>query len=337
MAGPPLIELAGIVKRYGGRVVLEVEHLAIPRGSLAAVVGPNGSGKTTLLKIINRLVEPDAGSYRFEGNDALGADDGMAVQRRMTYIGQAPLMLGTSVARNVAYGLKVRGVSGAEAERRVRAVLGQVGLAQLADRRAKTLSGGEAQRVAIARALAIEPEVLLLDEPTAHVDSSSREIIEELIRAVHAERGATICFTTHDMGQAYRLAETIHTLVEGRLVEHPHENHLHGVVEETAEGTTLFRSKGLELEVVTDKRGPAIAAVDPKGIILAPEPVASSARICLKGEVTALAAHNDLVRVTVEAGIAWTAFITSASLRALDLKPGSPVYCVFKSSAIQVF
>ncbi len=336
MGERPLIELTGIVKRYGDRTVIDVEHLAIFRRSLVAVVGPNGSGKTTLLKIVNRLVEPDTGVYYFEGGNALDADDGLSLQRRMTYVGQPPLMLTTSVARNVAYGLKLRGVQGREVEKQVRAALDRVGLSSLADRRAKALSSGETQRVAIARAIAMEPEVLLLDEPTAHVDASSREVIEEIIRKLHTDRGTTICFTTHDVSQAHRLAETFHTLVEGRLVEAPPDNHLHGVVEETSDRTTIFRSGELVLEVVTSKRGQAIAAVDPRDIILAPTPVATSARNCLKGKVTALASHSELVRVTVEAGVAWTVFITPASVLALDLKPGSVVYCVFKSSVIQV-
>ncbi|MEE9518832.1 MAG: ATP-binding cassette domain-containing protein [bacterium] len=337
MADEPLIELAGIVKRYGERTVLEVERLAIEKGSMVAVVGPNGSGKTTLLKIINRLLEPDAGTYRFEGFDAIGEDDELGLQRRMTYVSQSPLMLTTSVAKNVAYGLKVRGTSGVEALGRMREALERVGLAHLADRRATTLSGGETQRLAIARALAIEPEVLLLDEPTAHVDRTNREVIEEIIRTLHTERDTTICFTTHDMAQAYRLTETFHTLVEGRLVEVTHENHLDGVVEETPDGVALFRFKELVLEVETAKRGPAIAAVDPGGIILAPSPVPTSARNCLKGTVTAMAAYNDLVRVTVEAGVSWTVLVNPDSVSALDLKLGSPVYCVFHSSAIQVF
>lgn len=333
----PLIELTGIVKRYRDRTVLDVERLTICRGSLVAVVGPNGSGKTTLLKIINRLLEPDVGTYYFEGGNALDADEGLSLQRRMTYVGQPPLMLTTSVARNVAYGLKVRGVASKQAEESARTALERIGLSHLADSQATALSSGETQRVAIARAIAVEPEVLLLDEPTAHVDGSSRDVIEEIICKLHADRGTTICFTTHDVSQAYRLAETFHALVEGRLVEAQPDNHFQGVVEETSERTTIFRSGELVLEVVTAKRGKVIAAVDPREIILAPTPVATSARNCLKGTVTALASYGDLVRVTVEAGVAWTAFITPASVRDLDLKPGSLVYCVFKSSAVQVF
>ena len=337
MGETPLIELEGIVKRFGHRRVLDVEHLAVFRGNLVAVVGPNGSGKTTLLKVINRLLEPDAGSYRFEGTDALEPKDSLDLQRRMTYVGQPSLMLKTSVAKNVAYGLRVRGITGKEAERRVRAALERVGLAHLAERRATTLSSGEAQRVAIARALAVEPEVLLLDEPTAHVDAPSAEAIESIIRSLHAERGTTICFTTHDIGQAYQLTETFHTMMEGRLVETIHENHLHGIIEDAPGGATVFRCKDLTLEVVTDKRGAAIAAVAPREIVLARAPVATSARNCIKGTVKSLAAHHGLVRVTVEAGMTWTVFVTHASVSTLDLKPGSDVYCIFKSSAIQIF
>lgn len=336
MEQTPLIELEGIVKRYEDRTVLEVERLAIEQGSLVAVVGPNGSGKTTLLKVINRLLEPDAGRYRFDGADALGTSAGLSLQRRMTYVGESPLMLTKTVTKNVAYGLRVRGVVGKESDERVRETIERVGLAHLADRRADTLSGGETKRLALARALAIRPEVLLLDEPMAYVDTASRAIIEQIIHDLHADGDTTICFTTHDLDHAYRLTATFHTLVEGRLQETTHENQLQGEVEEGPDGTVRFRCRDLVLAVETATRGPATATVDPHGIRLAPATPPPDGPNCLHGTITALAIANERVRVTIDAGVPWTVMLPPDDARTLELQLGSPIACLIHPSAIHI-
>lgn len=336
MGQTPLIELEGIVKRYKERTVLEVERLAIERGSLVAVVGPNGSGKTTLLKVINRLVEPDAGRYRFDGADASSPAGGLALQRRMTYVGESPLMLDTTVAKNVAYGLRVRGVEGNESAGRVRETLERVGLAHLADRRAPTLSGGETKRLALARALAIDPEVLLLDEPTAHVDTASRAITERIIKDLHAEGNTTICFATHDLDHAYRLTATFHTLVEGRLQETTHENQLEGEVVEGEDGTVRFRCRDVVLEVVTAARGPATATVDPHGIRLAPATPPPEGPNFMHGTITALTFASERVRVTIDVGVPWTVMLPPKEARTLDLRLGSTIACLIDPSAIHI-
>ena len=132
---------------------------------------------------------------------------------------QKPAVLNTTVAKNVAFGLKFRGVPEAEAQQKVHAALELVGLPHFADRRAVTLSGGEMQRVALARAMVTEPEVLLLDEPTANLDPVSSDLIEDLILRINKKFGTTIIMSTHDMIQGQRLADRIGVIMNGSLVQ----------------------------------------------------------------------------------------------------------------------
>jgi tungstate transport system ATP-binding protein len=146
-------------------------------------------------------------------------DDPARLRREQAFVFQRPVLLRRSAAANVAYALAVAGVPRAERHRRVEAALAQVGLAQIAERPARVLSGGEQQRVALARAWALEPKVLFLDEPTANLDPAATRAIEAVIAAMGAD-GVKIVMTTHDLGQARRQADEIVFLHQGRLIEH---------------------------------------------------------------------------------------------------------------------
>ena len=216
MPHAPIFELSQVVKRYGARTVLELPELAIREGESLAIMGPSGAGKSTLLRLLNFLELPDAGAIAYAGARRSGPSAPLAARREVTTVFQRPVLLDTSVWANVAYGLRLRG---RRSDALVDAVLERVGLAHLAGARARTLSGGEAQRVALARAIALEPRVLLLDEPTANLDPQNVGMIEAIVRELHQERGTTIVTVTHNVFQARRLAERAALLLEGRLVE----------------------------------------------------------------------------------------------------------------------
>ncbi len=216
----PLLEITHLKKTYGGRTVLDIQDLSLQAGQLLSVVGPSGSGKSTFLKLLNGIEAPDSGQVRFDGVP-LSLESGLptAVQRRMTLVFQSPVLFQGTVWDNVACGLKLRGISPEETGRRVEEALALVGLRDLAGRRAKTLSGGEAQRTALARALVLRPELLLLDEPTSDLDPGNVAAIEEVIRRAIRELGISVLLVTHNMPQARRLSDTVCLFLEGRVVE----------------------------------------------------------------------------------------------------------------------
>ena len=203
--------------RYDERVVLDVPRLDIFEGELLALVGPSGAGKSTLLRLLNFLENPTEGQILFHGQAYTAETLPLNLRRRITTVFQKPMLLDGSVRRNVSYGLRVRGERNGRS--REEATLRSVGLLELADARARTLSGGEAQRVALARALIIEPEALLLDEPTANLDPGNVRIIEKIIARANRERGMTVVLVTHNVWQARRLAHRVGFLYEGRLLE----------------------------------------------------------------------------------------------------------------------
>jgi tungstate transport system ATP-binding protein len=207
--------LRGIVKRYGKRTVLSVEHLAVPAGRTLALLGPSGAGKSTLLRLLNFLEAPDAGQLVYDGRQVDVTNAPLATLREVTTVFQRPLLLDTTVWRNVAYGLRLRGRYEQAA---VGAALEQVGLAHLAQSPGRVLSGGEAQRVALARALVVRPRVLLLDEPTANLDPANVAIIEGVAQGLRRQ-GTTLVIVTHNLFQARRLADEAALLIDGALVE----------------------------------------------------------------------------------------------------------------------
>lgn len=213
-----IYRLEGVTKTYGARRVLDGISFEVQQGEILAVVGPSGSGKSTLLRILNFLEPPTAGRILFRDAE-FSATRAMplAISRRVTTVAQRPILLDRTVEANIRYPLSLRrrrDSAGACA-----AALAQVGLADLARQQARTLSGGEAQRVALARAMVIQPDALLLDEPTANLDPYNVGMIEETVRALNRDRGTTVVLVTHNVFQAKRLAHRVALLLDGRIIE----------------------------------------------------------------------------------------------------------------------
>jgi len=210
--------LQNVTKTYDERSVLRVDHLQIEQGEILALVGPSGAGKSTLLRLLNFLEPPATGRIRFLDVE-FSAQQSMPLghRRRVTTVFQRPILLNRSVRANVKYGLGLRGVR--DVDRRIAQALARVGLEHLARQRARTLSGGEAQRVALARAIVLEPDVLLLDEPTANLDPYNISIIEEIVTELNQSKGTTMVLVTHNVFQAKRLADRVALMLEGQIVE----------------------------------------------------------------------------------------------------------------------
>ena len=190
--------------RVGEVQIVRNLSLDLSAGTPTVLLGPNGSGKSTLLRLAMGLAQPTTGRIDWGGRTEPGA--------RLAMMFQRPVMLRRSVAANIGYALPARD------DKRIADLLAQAGLAALADRPARRLSGGEQQRLALARALARDPEILFLDEPTASLDPAATKAVEDIVRAV-AACGVKVVMATHDIGQARRLAGDIVFLARGRLIE----------------------------------------------------------------------------------------------------------------------
>jgi tungstate transport system ATP-binding protein len=226
MIAPPLYELREVARHEGGRTILDVPALVIPQGRITALVGPNGAGKSTLLRVLALLDRPDRGQIALRGRDvAWSARELVTLRREVTLVEQTPYLFRGTVLENVVFGLVVRGVPRAEATVRAGDALARVELAGSEHHAVRGLSGGEARRVAIARALVTDPQVLLLDEPFAHVDRRRTALLERLTRVLSGERGMSVVVSTHDTAQARALTEQVIALDDGRVAvaeETPH-------------------------------------------------------------------------------------------------------------------
>ena len=209
------IEIKDINKNFGDFVALQDVSLSIPTGQLTALLGPSGGGKSTLLRIIAGLESADSGSVLIEGNEATHLPP---QKRNVGFVFQHyAAFKHMSVAKNVAYGLEIRKRSKADTKRRVEELLELVHLSQFSHRLPSQLSGGQRQRMALARALAVEPTVLLLDEPFGALDAKVRKELRDWLRRLHDEVHVTTVFVTHDQEEALEVADEIVVINDGRI------------------------------------------------------------------------------------------------------------------------
>lgn len=195
----------------------------VREGEVFVVMGLSGSGKSTLVRCLTRLIEPTSGSLRFDGEDVLAMDPArlrdLRRHRASMVFQHFGLLPHRTVLDNVAYGLEVQGVGRGERRERAAAFVAKVGLEGLEGRRPGQLSGGQQQRVGLARALAVDPEVLLFDEPFSALDPLIRRDMQEEVVRLHREEGRTMVFITHDLGEALRLGDRIALMRDGRIVQ----------------------------------------------------------------------------------------------------------------------
>ncbi len=358
---PILIEAEGITKRYGDRTVLDIERLSLGQGTILAVLGPSGAGKSVLMRILNLLEPPTTGQIRFKGDEVLGlkGNPRVEVAREMAMVFQDPLLFSTTVFKNVRYGLKVRGLDGQEAERKVMRALELVGMKEFAANRVDSLSGGEAQRVALARALVIEPSVLFLDEPFANLDPLIKRSLHQDVKEIIKGLDIGAVFVSHDQEEAAFMGDRILLINGGRLVQEGEikeiffrpksrfaahfvgmENVLEGVVVSAESGVTEVRVSDKILQSV-DYRSPGseVAAC------LRPEDVTvfinggrrrTSARNVFRGKVTDLQERGPVAKFTVNCPFPLKVLVTARSVEEMGLKVGSEVGVSFKATNVHL-
>jgi len=358
----PLLRAEALRRRYGEREVLAVDELELRAGELLAIVGPNGAGKSTLFRILLLVERPDAGRVLVDGAAASIGDDG--ARRRIVGVFQRPILFSGSVRDNIAFTLRARGVRGSDMEPRVARALAWLELERLADAPVHTLSGGEAQRVALARALVAEPDVLLLDEPTANLDVTLRRRFRHDLERVARSHARGTILITHDAGEAFGLADRIVVLHDGRVAQsgtpeeivlHPAtpfvaeltgaELVLHGVVQRIEDGIAHVQTTGGMLWATSPGElragDTAVVAYRPEDVVLTPSRsgAESSAVNRLDVSVDALVPAGGLVRVRLRLrdGTVLAALITRHSADALALQPGATACAHIKAAALHAW
>jgi len=336
-------------------VVLQADCLDVQEGEVLAIIGPNGAGKSTLLLTLARLLKPNGGEVTFYGQPMLSIRD-LDYRRRIGLVLQDPLLLDTSVYENVAAGLKFRRLPRTEIEKRVNHWLAQMGVAHLKGRSAKRLSGGEAQRVSLARAFALQPDLLLLDEPFSALDAPTRQALRQDLRDVLATTALTSIFITHDLDEALLLGDRVAVLLAGRLrqVGPPEEvfaspadadvaafvgveTIIPGQVVSSQNGQVMVEAAGLRLEAVGEEPpGRSVFfCLRPEDITLWPAEAvpASSARNRIPGRIVRVSPQGPLARLTLDCGFPLVALITRASAEEMELAEGQAVTASFKATA----
>lgn len=203
------ITISNLRKSYDDRQVLDAKEGRVRNGSRTAIVGPNGAGKSTLLKIIAGLESPDEGTVLYNGNNQFPQMD-------VTLVFQKPYLISSTVEKNIAYPMKLRGFSPEQIEKRITELTEELNLSGFRKQKSWKLSGGETQKVALARALSFRPKLLLLDEPTANIDPYTTSEIERMLLSI---TDTTIIMVTHNLAQAKRVCNDIIMLHEGQIVE----------------------------------------------------------------------------------------------------------------------
>jgi molybdopterin-binding protein len=350
-----VIELDGISVQVGGFHLRDVSF-AVPSGGYALIIGPTGSGKTTLLEAIAGHAALRSGRILLHGRDMSGVPP---ERRGLGFVYQQyHLFPHLSVRQNIAYGLAGRQAGRRAANGRADELAETLGIAPLLDRSVRGLSGGEQQRVALARALAPRPTILLLDEPFASVDPTTRHLLRRELRALHEREGITTLQVTHDFDEALRLGDLVAVLADGRIAQsgapeqvfrYPNSafvarfvgtgNVLAGVVERAGQGDPFaarFTSPPLVLEVVAEREGPMHAVIRPEDIVLSRSELPGSARNRMAATVARLERLGPVTLVHLDVGRLLLASVTSASAEEMELTAGMRVTIAFKATAIHL-
>jgi len=337
-----------------------VEDLDIHRGEVVAILGPNGAGKSTLFRLLLALERADAGEVLLDGRPLEPGDE--RARRRLVGVFQSPHLFSGTVRANLEFGLRAHDVPRGQWAHRVDRAARELGIGHLRDADVARLSGGEARRVALARGLVLEPDVLLLDEPTASLDVTVRRRFREELGLVMRQRAGSVVLITHDPSDAFDLADRVAVMEEGRIVQvgTPEELTtepatafvaaftgaellLDGVVERVGEGTLDVTTGGATL-VARCPEG-RLSPGDRVHVRYRPEDVVltrsedpdTSARNCLRLTVRSVTPAGGLVRVRLDGPVTLAALITRGSAERLGVAPGAEVSALIKTTALNVY
>jgi tungstate transport system ATP-binding protein len=352
-----LLELHNIIMQADKNTILDVPELMINKGEVLVLLGPNGAGKSTLLQVAAGLIKPTSGYVNFSTDGKLM---NLNFRRKTSTVFQSPLLLDDTVEKNLASGLKFRGLAKKEINHRVQFWMNQLHISGIAKRQAKVLSGGEAQRVSLARAFCLETELILMDEPFSALDSPTRQGMIDDLRNIFAKTNQTCIYVTHDLEEALSIGDRVAVMINGKIhqLSQTQEVFSHPSTPEVAafmgvENIIPGSVVGFENNLLQIRAGQAlfeavgnIAIGTQVYICLRPEDVTlhndnqgirpSSARNRVSCEITQIVNQGQFMRVHLRSGFSLTALVTSRSVNEMGLEHGKTVLAVFKASAIHL-
>jgi len=353
-----IMRVEDLVVERGGINVLDVQELNVHQGRILALIGPNGAGKSTLLLTMAGLLKPNRGKILYHGNPVEGSASRSAMRKGVSVVFQEPLLLNTSVSKNIALGLKFRHLPGDEIEKRITESLEYFGISSLAGRSAKTLSGGEAKRVSLARAFALKPELIMMDEAFNSLDPPTREtLIDDLRRILEATK-ITAVMALHDREETLRLAQDVAVIADGKIIQsgitaqifnQPEsefvasfvgtETILEGVVQGNRGGLLEIDVAGKTIEATGNfPAGEKVyCCLRPENITVSPMiPGKTSARNVFAAKIQKIVRQAFFYKIILDCGFPVVAYVTVSSCEDLGICEDSSVAVSFKATAVHV-
>lgn len=340
--------------------VLSEISFQVEIGECFVIIGPNGSGKTTLLRIIGLLESQTQGEILYDKKDIskISRKNKVSYRRKFSFVRQKPVVRNTTVFNNIAYGLKVRGMKYNEYERIVSEIIDFIGLKGMEKKNARSLSGGEMQRVAIAMNFVIEPEIYLLDEVSANLDSRNLKLLDNFIMKIKQNKEKTIIMSTHDPLEAIKYADRIAVLNNGKIsqIGNPndiftapkdeftalfvgYENILNGFATiDKATGLSQIQVKDLVITASSQEEGEVKVCIRPESIGIVKEPAENTSyRNTFKGIIENIRELGNICHLIVKCkSESFLITITELSRKNLNLKLGSEVFINFKATDVKI-
>lgn len=354
-----IISVEDLKVQLGGVSILDIPSFSVRQGEFLSLIGPNGSGKSTLLLVLNSLLKPVSGRLVYRGEPVVNREEAFNYRRKVSMVFQEPLLFDTTVYKNVASGLKIRGLKRDEIRERVMRYLGWFNIEHLAQRSARKLSGGEAQRTSLARAFAMEPEVIFLDEPFSALDPPTRHAISDDLARIVNETGITTIMVTHDQSEALRMSDRIAVMHDGGIVQvgvPPYvmnnpvnefvanfvgmDTILEGKVIKSGDGIVTVSVSGKDIDVVGDGQ-----AGDGVYCCIRPENVAielrdpddlTSARNAFPAVIKDISSVGPFLEIILDCDFSIKSYVTREAFAVLDLKEGKNVFASFKATAVHL-
>ena len=343
--------------RLGEIMTLETPSITAMPSEVLAILGPSGAGKTSLIRLLGLIDRPQRGEVRFDGRKV--GPGNLSSRRRIAASMQQPVMWTATVAEEAEYGLAIRGIGRKDRAVRAEQALAEVGLEGFGSRQTSTLSGGEAQRVGLARAIACEPEVLILDEPLAHIDEPLRERLASTLRKFTLRTGCTTIWVTHDRAEALGMSDRMAVLEKGRMMQsgptmqvflHPQDEAVARLVgtDNIIKGKIVSSKDGLvEVNVSGGRTAQAVSDLKPGAdvyLLVRPEevllfiedPSSPAPRNRFEASVKEVVSQGATAKVHLDAGFDLVALVTRPTVSELSIAPGTKLFAAIKASSFHV-